>query len=129
MRPGSLTWFSVAGPFAQFRPREPGWYGLPSSFRTLFVPFSTYATRPQAASQLKQLVGTSRYRFSTLRGHALESYSTQSSHFSGGGNESSSVVRHGSPEGARELGSAVMRRASPDRPGSTRARALRERAP
>jgi hypothetical protein len=32
MRSGSFTWFRVAGPLAQFRPRLPGCTGLPSNF-------------------------------------------------------------------------------------------------
>ena len=59
MRSGSCTWFSVAGPFAQLRPREPGWWGLPSSLAMHWACLSTYATSPHAASQLKQIVGTS----------------------------------------------------------------------
>jgi hypothetical protein len=59
MRFGSVSWLSVAGPFAQFLPREPGCSGLPSSFLTSSVSRSTYASRPQPDSQLKQVVGTS----------------------------------------------------------------------
>jgi hypothetical protein len=59
MRPGSWIWLRVAGPFAQFLPRDPGWCGLPSSLRIARVSLSTYATRPHAASQLKHVVGTS----------------------------------------------------------------------
>ncbi len=33
MRSGSWIWLSVAGPLAQFRPREPGCSGLPSNLR------------------------------------------------------------------------------------------------
>ena len=32
MRSGSSTWFRVAGPFAQLRPRLPGCSGFPSNF-------------------------------------------------------------------------------------------------
>src|SRR3954469_11041349 len=92
IRSGSSIWFSVAGPFAQFRPREPGWYGLPSSLRIFFVSLSMYATSPHAASQLKHVVGTSMYRFSTFLGHAVDSYSTQSSHSATGGKFSSGVT-------------------------------------
>jgi hypothetical protein len=59
MRSGSWIWLSVAGPLAQLRPRLPGWCGLPSNFATRPVSLSTYATSPQAASQLKQVVATS----------------------------------------------------------------------
>jgi len=52
-------WLIVAGPFAHVRPREPGCTGLPSNFVMRCVSLSTYATRPQADSQLKQIVGTS----------------------------------------------------------------------
>ena len=41
MRSGSVTWLSVAGPFAQLRPREPGCSGFPSNLRTWPVPRST----------------------------------------------------------------------------------------
>src|SRR5713101_4579559 len=57
MRSGSSIWLSVAGPFAQLRPRLPGWAGLPSNFWIWSVCLSTYARRPHAASQLKQIVG------------------------------------------------------------------------
>jgi hypothetical protein len=76
----------TAGPLAQLRPREPGDSGLPSNLRTCNVSLSTYASSPQADSQLKQVVGTSMNRFSTRRGHDFESSSTQSSHRSLGGN-------------------------------------------
>jgi len=59
-RKGSVTRLSVAGPLAQFLPREPGCSGFPSNFRTSSVSRSTYASSPQADSQLKQVVGTSR---------------------------------------------------------------------
>ena len=59
MRSVSLTWLIVAGPFAQVRPREPGCTGLPSNFVIELVALSTYATSPQADSQLKQIVGMS----------------------------------------------------------------------
>src|ERR1043165_3072234 len=93
MRSGSWIWLRVAGPLAQLRPREPGWWGLPSSLRMVLVSLSTYATSPHAASQLKQVVGTSMYRFSTLLGQAVDSYSTQSSHSATGGKFSRGVVR------------------------------------
>src|SRR6187431_2202997 len=92
MRPGSSIWLSVAGPFAQFLPREPGWCGCPSSLRIASVSWSTYATSPQAASQLKHVVGTSVYLRSTFFGHAEASYSVQSSHLSIGGKDSSGVI-------------------------------------
>ena len=60
MRPGSWIWLIVAGPLAQFRPLDPGWYGFPSSFWMRPSRLSMYATSPHAASQLKQMVGTSR---------------------------------------------------------------------
>ena len=41
MRSGSVTWLSVAGPLAQFLPREPGCSGLPSNFFTWSVSRST----------------------------------------------------------------------------------------
>jgi hypothetical protein len=59
MRSGSSTWLSVAGPFAQLRPREPGCAGLPSNFFTDRSSWSTYASRPHEDSQLKQIVGIS----------------------------------------------------------------------
>jgi hypothetical protein len=59
MRSGSCTWFSVAGPLAQLRPRLPGCIGLPSNFWIFSVVWSTYASSPHAASQLKQMVGMS----------------------------------------------------------------------
>jgi hypothetical protein len=59
IRSVSLTWLMVAGPFAHVRPRDPGCTGLPSNFVMRPVPLSTYATRPHADSQLKQIVGTS----------------------------------------------------------------------
>ena len=40
-RSGSVTWLIVAGPLAQFRPREPGCSGLPSNLRTCPVSRST----------------------------------------------------------------------------------------
>jgi len=43
---------------AQLRPRLAGWNGLPSSLRIWRVSLSTYASSPQADSQLKQIVGT-----------------------------------------------------------------------
>ena len=85
MRSGSSTWFSVAGPFAQFRPRLPGCIGLPSNFWILPVLLSTYARSPHAASQLKQMVGMSEYRRLTFRGQATGSYSSQSFQRSTGG--------------------------------------------
>src|SRR5262245_6476543 len=51
-----------------------------------------YATSPHAASQLKQVVGTSMYRFSTFFGHDADSYSTQSSHSAMGGKDSRGVT-------------------------------------
>src|SRR5690348_6611487 len=95
MRSGSWIWLSVAGPLAQLRPREPGWYGFPSSLRISLVSLSTYATSPQAASQLKHVVGTSVYRRCTFFGQALASYSAQSSHWSSGGKDSSGVTDMG----------------------------------
>jgi hypothetical protein len=59
MRSGSWIWLIVAGPLAQLRPREAGCSGLPSNLRTRNVSLSIQASRPQAASQLKQIVGTS----------------------------------------------------------------------
>ena len=59
MRSGSVSWVTVAGPFAQFRPRDPGCSGFPSNLRTSSVSRSTYASSPHADSQLKQVVGTS----------------------------------------------------------------------
>ena len=50
----------VAGPFAQVLPREPGRTELPSNFSISPVDLSTKASRPQADSQLKQIVGTQR---------------------------------------------------------------------
>ena len=41
IRSGSFTWLSVAGPFAQLRPRLPGCTGLPSNFRIVSVCVST----------------------------------------------------------------------------------------
>ena len=41
MRSGSTIWFSVAGPLAQLRPREPGCSGFPSNLRTWSVSRST----------------------------------------------------------------------------------------
>ena len=41
IRSGSVICDSVAGPFAQFRPREPGWYGLPSTLRIEWSALST----------------------------------------------------------------------------------------
>jgi hypothetical protein len=60
MRSVSLTWLIVAGPLAQVRPREPGCTGLPSNFSVLPVSLLTKASRPQADSQLKQMVGMQR---------------------------------------------------------------------
>ena len=54
---GSVIWLMVAGPLAQFLPRLPGWYGFPSNLRTWFVSLSIKAVKPQALSQLKQVVG------------------------------------------------------------------------
>src|SRR3954471_4903336 len=51
-----------------------------------------YATSPHAASQLKHVVGTSMYRFSTFLGHAVDSYSAQSSHSAMGGKDSRGVT-------------------------------------
>ena len=59
IRSGSSIWLIVAGPLAQLRPREPGWAGLPSTLRIDRSDLSTYASSPQADSQLKQVVGTS----------------------------------------------------------------------
>ena len=75
----------VAGPLAQLRPLDPGCSGFPSNFRTWSVSRSTYARSPHADSQLKQVVGTSMYLFSTRFGHAFESSSTQSFQRSFGG--------------------------------------------
>ena len=66
IRSGSLIWLIVAGPFAQLRPRLPGWCGLPSSLRISNVSRSTNAVNPQAASQLKQTVGTIMYSRGTF---------------------------------------------------------------
>ena len=46
---------------------------------------STYARSPHAASQLKQIVGTSANRRLTFRGQAAGSYASQSSQRSTGG--------------------------------------------
>src|SRR5512145_1613315 len=85
MRSGSVIWLIVAGPFAQLRPRDPGWAGLPSTFLMDRSSLSTYASRPHADSQLKHVVGTSMNSRATLRGCALASYCTKESHCSGGG--------------------------------------------
>ena len=59
IRSGSVSCVTVAGPLAQFLPREPGCSGFPSNLRTSSVSRSTYASSPQADSQLKHVVGTS----------------------------------------------------------------------
>ena len=41
IRSGSVSWVTVAGPFAQLRPRDPGCSGLPSNLRTSRVSRST----------------------------------------------------------------------------------------
>ena len=48
----------VAGPFAQFLPREPGCCGFPSNLTTSCVSLLIKAVKPQADSQLKHVVGT-----------------------------------------------------------------------
>ena len=58
IRSGSFTWLIVAGPFAHVRPRLPGWTGFPSNLAMRPSSLPTKASRPQAASQLKQIVGT-----------------------------------------------------------------------
>lgn len=55
---GVLTWLMVAGPLARFLPRLPGWRGWPSNLRIPPLSLSTWESRPRAASQLKQTVGT-----------------------------------------------------------------------
>ena len=67
--------------FGAISPRLPGCSGLPSKRRMRCVSFSTKPNRPQAASQLKQMVGMIRQCFSILRGHWAVSYSTHRSIF------------------------------------------------
>ena len=85
IRSGSSTWLMVAGPLAQLRPRLAGWTGLPSNFEIRPVSLSTQASRPQLASQLKHVVGTSRWARRTLVGHAFASSASTWSQVSSGG--------------------------------------------
>src|ERR1051325_2192979 len=112
MRSGSSTWFSVAGPLAQLRPREPGCAGLPSNFAMRPLSLSTYASSPHAASQLKQIVGMSEKRRFTFRGQATGSYSSQSFQRSTGGKLARPPAGAGSSRAEGCSGSEALMRSS-----------------
>src|SRR4029453_11913120 len=124
MRSGSVTWLSVAGPLAQFRPRLPGCAGLPSNFWILSVRRSTYASSPHAGSQLKQLVGMSEYCRSTRRGHSRGSNSSQLSQSAAGGQgyrPSTGAWRSRATGWSGSVTRSVMGKASAQGDGLTRA--------